>query len=477
MIERFFKDGEFNDRSLRTMSDETRLELLKHGPSENVVEAIYWLKNNLTEYPKKCLSCQKPLTKFISFNKAYLNDFCSAKCSNSSKSVQEKKKEKSRELYGTDYPWQKEEIKEKIAAKQKLRNFERAPTIVEEIEQQGFKVIKWDAAKIDNPASLECSKGHKFLRQVEGWNRWFITCPKCSKTRSQAEINIENFIESLGFTTQQQGKRKLLSSGTEVDIFVPSKNLGIEFNGLFFHSTGTLKDKKAKLRHVEKQNDAEKCGIKLFQIWESEWNGKKEIVKSRIRHALGISTRIAARKCKIQTIDSKTAKEFLQANHIQGGCNSSVNLGLLFQDKLVALMTFGKPRFSKKAQWEMLRYCTILNTTVVGGPAKLLTKFKTEFDPESVISYADRRWSQGNLYTSLGFDLLHVSPPGYWYFNNAGLHHRLKFQKHKLHKELKVFDPDKTEEENMLLNGFRILWDCGNLTFIWKRSTKTSSQF
>lgn len=470
LIEKLFKDGKFNDRGVRALSDDERNQILERGPSTNIVEAIYWIKNNLTEYPKKCKVCNNKITKFISFSQAYAPDYCSSKCSNSAPEVVEKRRAVSRVKYGTDFPLQSVEIKEKIAKKQQDRNIQKSPSIREEIEAQGFVVKEWNPDKLNNPALLTCTAGHDFQRQVEGWYRWYITCPKCSKTRSRAEVEIEDYIVSLGVDVQQINKRKLIGNRTELDIFVPSHKLGIEYNGLYFHSTNKIGDSKAKFRHITKQDAAENSQIKLFQIWESEWRDKREIVKSRIAHALGKSSKIFARKCTAKSIDSRTAKDFLNTNHIQGECVASVNLGLFLDSSLVAVMTFGKPRFLKTVQWELLRYCTSQFISVVGGAAKLLSYFKRQYLPESIISYADRRWSQGDLYKKLGFTLTRVSPPGYYYFGNTGLEHRLKFQKHKLEKLLPQFDKNKTEEDNMFLNGYRKLWDCGNLVFTWRNN-------
>jgi hypothetical protein len=465
---KLFVGEKFCDRKVRTLTDEERAYLLDLIPVPSISEAAYWLVYDISDYPIKCKNCSGPSKFFTSFNQGYTRQYCSLQCSNGSKSVQDKKKKSSREIYGTDFPWQSAAIKQKIASKQKLRNFSAAPVIADEIAQQGFTLISWDPSKLSNPATLSCPQNHTFNRQVEGWHRWFISCPSCSKTRSTGEVALEAYVKDLGFDVAETGKRKILPSGLELDIYVPSKKIAIEFNGVFYHSTGIVHDKVAKKRHVIKQDEAEGLGITLLQVWETEWNQKRDIVRSRIASALGVSERVGARSCVIKSVDGSTAAHFLDDNHIQGKCISSINQGLYFEGELVALMTFSKPRFSKKAQWELLRYCTKRGLSVVGGPSRLLTSFIKQQKPSSIISYADRRWSQGNLYRTLGFKQLPSSAPGYWYVSNAGLHHRMQFQKHRLSKQLQVFDANLTEEENMLLNGYRVLWDCGNHVFIWQ---------
>ena len=135
---------------------------------------------------------------------------------------------------------------------------------------------------------------------------------------------------------------------------------------------------------------------------------------------------------------------------------------------MVALMTFGAIRYGKKPGYELLRYATTKNTTVVGGFSKLLKHFTRTHCPERIVSFADRRWSFGNVYETNGFSLAWASAPNYFYFRPEDPHtlkSRVVFQKHKLPSLLESFDPKKTEFENMSDNGWDRVWDCGNLVY------------
>jgi len=131
-------------------------------------------------------------------------------------------------------------------------------------------------------------------------------------------------------------------------------------------------------------------------------------------------------------------------------------------------MTFGKPRFNKSVQYELLRFCTELNLTVVGAAGKLLRYFERNYHPESIISYANRRWSNGNLYEKLGFNFIQKTEPNYFYFKHeyGKLLSRVQFQKHKLSEKLENFNPELSETDNMFNNGYRKIYDSGNLKFI-----------
>ena len=192
---------------------------------------------------------------------------------------------------------------------------------------------------------------------------------------------------------------------------------------------------------------------------------KKEIVKSVLRSKLGKSLHsIYARKCKLSEVSQQEATIFLNKNHIQGSKNSSVRLGLYQQGELVSLMTFSKR--NKKADWELDRFCSKLNTSVVGGASRLLKWFRLSYTG-SIITYCDRRYSNGKFYEKLGFELSHISKPNYWYTKHYQfLESRNKYQKHKLTNLLEKVDYSLTEWENMKNHGFDKIYDCGNYVFI-----------
>lgn len=245
--------------------------------------------------------------------------------------------------------------------------------------------------------------------------------------------------------------------GKELDIVY--KNLAIEYNGLFWHSEARV----GKYYHLEKTEKAFQKGYKLIHIFENEWLYKRSIVESRINNLLNRSTKLYARKCNILT---DIPKDFLELNHIQGNAAASVRLGLEYNNEVVAVMTFSKSRFSKKYEWELVRFCNKLNIIVVGGASKLLKYFERTYNPKSIVTYADRRWSGGELYETLGFEFSHASEPNYWYFKkNPILESRIKYQKHKLKDILEDFDSTLTEVENMYNNGYNRIFDCGNLVF------------
>ena len=155
---------------------------------------------------------------------------------------------------------------------------------------------------------------------------------------------------------------------------------------------------------------------------------------------------------------------------MQGATNSSVKLGLYLNDDLVSLMTFNKPRLGIGASYdgyELSRFCNKLDTSVIGGADKLLKHFIKTYNPKEIISYADRRWSQGDLYEKLGFQETHRNKPNYWYIIGKNRKHRFNFRKELLKKD--GFDTkNKTEHQIMLERGIYRIYDCGTITYSLK---------
>jgi hypothetical protein len=289
-------------------------------------------------------------------------------------------------------------------------------------------------------------------------------CPKCALKYNLSQDSVNNYLKSLNIDTELNNR--LILNGKELDIYIPSRNLAIEYNGLYWHSEEYISSNY----HLNKTIECEKQGIQLIHVFEDEWLYKQDIVKSRLSNILGLTpSKIYARKTTIREVSPKDSKLFLDTNHIQGNVNSSIKLGLYYNDELVSLMTFGTLRksmggISKEGSYELFRFCNKLNTTIIGGADKLLKHFIKTCKPIEIISYADRRWSQGGLYEKLGFTHIHDSKPNYWYIIGTNREYRFKYRKDVLVKE--GFDPSKTEHQIMLYRGLYRIYDCGNKKYV-----------
>ena len=377
----------------------------------------------------------------------------------------EKYKETCLKKYGVPHASQSESFKvehytsifEKFMDNPRFKDFNPLFSF-KEYQGVSFKKYEFECIRCNNKKSHSIDNGKSPI------------CPNCDKINSsffQKEIyDYVNYL--LGNSVDIQINDRKILYPKELDIVIPSLNLAIECNGLVWHSE--IIGHKNKVYHLNKSKASIFKGYKLIHIFENEWNNKQSIVKSMLSMALGkIQNKVHGRDCEIKEIDSSTCSIFLDENHIQGMDHSSIKLGLFHNKELVSVMTFVKSRFDKKVELEMSRFCNKLNCHTHGGASKLFTYFIKNYNPQSIVSYSDRRYFDGNLYVKLGFRFVYNSSPNYHYIidNYQSLQNRMAWQKHKLSKKLKIFDPTLTEWENMKNNGFDRIWDCGCGKWIW----------
>ncbi|QPX63445.1 putative homing endonuclease [Campylobacter phage F352] len=316
-----------------------------------------------------------------------------------------------------------------------------------------YKIISENLA--DN-LEVECKNGHIFKRAFDNFKRGVTLCPICYPSTSSFEKEMSKILSN--YINNDYS----ILGDKELDFYLPEHNLAIECNGDYWHSESNGKDKNYHLDKTERCNEK---GIQLLHIFEHSWIEKKNIWTSIINNKLGKSKKIMARKCVIKEVPKTEEKEFLNENHLQGFTGSTVCYGLYYKDKLVCLMSFGKPRFTDKYDWELIRLCTKIGLNIIGGASKLLKHFH-KHNPGSLISYSDRLYSDGSVYKQLGFEFSHFSKPGYFYFKNGIKYSRQQFMKHMLKDKLEEFNPNLTESENMKVNGYHKVWDCGQGVWI-----------
>jgi hypothetical protein len=280
-------------------------------------------------------------------------------------------------------------------------------------------------------------------------------CNPIGDLRSIKENELYKFILSIYGGEIIQSYR----DGLEIDIYLPELKIGFEFNGLYWHSE-KYKDKNS---HFDKTEYFRKVDIRIIHIWEDDWDNKSNIIRSQIRNWIGLSEkRIFARKCEIEEIiDNKIIRNFLNENHIQGYLNSKIKIGLYHDGELVSIMVFDQFEGRKKmkdGEWNLARFCNQINTNVIGGSSKLLKYFIKKYTPYRIISYADRDWSLGSLYDTLGFDKIYDTKPDYKYIINNKRVHKSRFRK-------SLLDTDLTESQKMKKNDILKIWDCGKIKY------------
>ena len=354
--------------------------------------------------------------------------------------------------------------------KLKLRyNDEEISTLLENQHDYKFDISTYIGTK--QPMKFICPEHGEFWQRPMNQLRQDAGCPKCSTSKAEKELI------SL-FPTFKHRDRDLINP-LEIDLVDYQNKFGIEFNGNIWHSFGKTfpnnSNKIIKDKHSYKTDQVEKQGFQLFHILDIDWNNpiKKRIWLSVIDSKLGKTERIFARNTKLVdlTKERNTVKSFLKNNHLQGySSNYKLAYGLINKHgRLISIMTFGKP-IEDSSEWEIKRFCTSLNTTICGGASKLLTNFERIHKPTSILSYAKRDWSVGNVYEKLGFTLVGKTEPSKFFIKNNIKYSRQKFQKQKLNDRLNdgllEHLNGSTAQEILFNNGYRVLYDSGNLKYI-----------
>ena len=296
-------------------------------------------------------------------------------------------------------------------------------------------------------------------------------CFKCANLESKKENEIYNFLKQY-FDNVKQGNRTILN-GKELDIYIPSKNIAIEYNGLRWHSEEFGKD---KWYHLNKTLECNKQNVKLLHIFEDEYLNKSEIVLNKLKHILKIDNnlpKIMGRKCSIEVINKDIAKDFLNSYHIQGFAPSTVYLGAMYDSQLIAVMTF-KIESKNSLKWELNRFASDYHFICQGVGGKLFNYFIKHYNPTEIKSFADRRWTvdvNDNLYVKLGFKLEKILNPDYEYIlksNPTNRLHKFNFRKQLLNKKYNL-SLTLSETEMVKELGYVKIWNCGLFKFIWKK--------
>lgn len=289
--------------------------------------------------------------------------------------------------------------------------------------------------------------------------------------KSTYEQELMNFLDELG--VQYDSNTRKIIPPKEIDFCIPSKKVAIEFNGEYFHSTRLLD----KNYHSDKFKKCEEQGIQLLSIFQLDWNGKKDIYKSKIRNVLGLSeSGVFARNTTISKISNKDAMDFLDTYHLQGSTkNIRYSYGAYHDSNLIAVLCFTNQEITNDI--ELIRFCTNGKNNP-GIFSKMFKFFVLDKNPDSVVTFADNMYSNGNLYERNNFILQDNIPADYRYFYKGKIYHKSNFTKKKLKSKFDISEEvlqKYTEEEiTKNYNIFKI-YDCGKKKYIWNNPNKVNS--
>lgn len=339
----------------------------------------------------------------------------------------------------------------------------------------------------------QCDKGHTwFATPAHRTGKNPTGCPVCCMAgTSLAEQRVADAVRLLvGDGCVETNVTGVLPGRYEIDVLVRSKGVAIEFNGVRWHSEIGGKPSNYHLRKLEM---CEEAGLKLFQIWEDDWVLRKEVVVRMLAAKLGATSRLAeafpeisqecsrtvfARKCEFVLVDGSVAAAFLDENHIQGRVSATYHFGLLFEGRIVALMSVRSPKANARVkrsegEWEIQRYAT--RGHVVGGFTKLMRHAEQAILAMGEhlvrwVSFSDRCVSDGGMYSACGFSCVKVGAPDYRYIGNLTKWRRMpkeRFQRKTFRENPDLrWDDAWTETEAAHQNGLWRIWDAGKVKWV-----------
>jgi len=386
--------------------------------------------------------------------------------------IQQKKKETNLEKYGFENPMQSTHIADKSKLTKKhlytphhlaKQNHKRFVQMIRENFDLDALITKDQYIGVQTRPRITfrcCSCGYMFNKRFD-----YASLPKCkichptdTAFKSKEELDLLNFVKSQTTLPIISGDRSVISP-YEIDIYIPDLKLGIEYCGLYWHSE--LGGKKSWNYHHRKWQAAKDAGIDLITIFSDEWTTQRSIVQNILRAKLGSANRlVGARKCCVKIIARDASIKFYNEYHLLGSPTKlPVNVGLEYNNELVALMSFIK--LTDKT-YELIRFAS--KDLISGGAGRLLSHFIKTYDPQSITSFSDNRYSVGNLYKKLGFVQIGTVPPMQQYVENYSIkHHKLSLSKYKLKHTYPNIDLSKTEWQILQELGYDRIWDCGKI--------------
>ena len=392
----------------------------------SVTTVLKWLsKNNLSKTPEQ-VEETKEKTNMDRFGVE--NSF-------SSPDVRKHYRENCIEKYGFDRPVNKgaEKSTEILSSEEKFAKF-----LVSTFgDKPNYTMVARALGCSDNKVRSAVKKN--------GWENYlsiYVSSPEEELQTLLKKLNID-FIPH---------ERKILD-GMEIDIYIPAKKIGIEFNGDYWHSDAV----KEKNYHFNKSKLAESKGIRLIHIYEYEWNTMRGKIVQLLKIALGVaSNKIYARECEVREITNQEAKILNNKVHLQNHRNAQVTYGLYYHDELVQLMSFSRTHYNRNLKgdnsWEIIRGCPGSNNIVVGGVSKLFSHFIKDHSPDEVFSYCDFNKFDGKSYEAIGMKFIGYTGPDKTYLIN-GVAYKRNPTKYKEYKE-------KAEA---------VIWGAGSKKYLWKK--------
>lgn len=321
-IEQYFKtpSGKIYVNRARKYPEELKLMREFVGTDDDLT-AIYCILNQ--ENLKHCKQCGKGL-KVEGVAMGYRSDYCSLSCARRGEEFQQKRSRTLMERYGVPHPMQSKEVVKKYkktclenngvdnplkskrimearSLKVKESKSEWIPKMQETKYKKWFSGLPLETQRILSSVDLlkeEFSKNsvsglaeklnicHATLRRI--LRKTGVYCPRGHHS-TKPEIQLYEFFRDLGYNVKLH-ERSLIKRkrACEIDLYFPDHKIGIEVDGVYWHSHNPYSRVSKPLNDSFMKIDlCEQIGVKLFRLTDEKIFEDFEAVTSLILSALG----------------------------------------------------------------------------------------------------------------------------------------------------------------------------------------------
>lgn len=300
----------------------------------------------------------------------------------------------------------------------------------------------------------KCPIGHEYESTVSKKTGRGDGCPKCATKVSRGEQEVFDFVHSLGVNPIQSDR--ILIGPKELDIYIPTANIAIEYNGLYWHS----EQFQGRWSHYEKWKACRDVGVQLITLWEDQWIYNRDVVEGMLRSKITGRKTIGGRKFNVDFITYAQASEFINKTHIQGKASGTWYVGLFSKDtnEISSVGVFKKT----STHIELVRYSSLVG--IQGGTDKMMKALPCDLP---FVTFADHSVSAGGMYETGGWTHDKEIPPDYMYIDGDERQHKFNYRKSRI-KASPYFEyiEGMTETQLAEINGLERIYDCGKTRYV-----------
>lgn len=466
-LEKYGTECVLSNKDIRTKIEETNLK--KYGV-KNVHQSNDVI-NRTKETNQKKYGGNAPICNADIMNKVKQTNLEKYGFENAHKSQQVKDKfiKTMNEKYGVDYAMQSKEL----LLKRKQTNIKKYGT--DELTSSNYFINKATQTMLEKYGVMRPMQNNILREKIIQTNlkrygvQYAVLSYDILKKGNYSDSRPNKEFEKLLQENAIPYEKEINISNYRYDFKV--ENTLIEINPSATHNSTFGIFNKAGLDpsyHINKSDTAKNSGYACINIFD--WDDKNKVINLLKPN----KTTIYARKCKVKEISSSDANDFLCKYHLQGSCNGNkYNYGLFYNDELVEVMTFGKPRYNKNYEYELLRLSIKPEYKIVGGSQKIFKHFISNNNIKSIISYCDKSKFSGDVYDRLGFKLLRKGKPSkHWYSLKAKKHITDNLLRQKGFDLLfgATYGKGTSNEELMKESGWVEIYDCGQDSYVWTKA-------